>query len=154
MLLRSSRESRSFCGLSFSSHLFFSTGYSIIPLCRWVGVLSLGIGDTFSAVVGSKLGRLKWSQTNKTVEGTLAAIVSQIAFLGAVGWFALEETEFKSAEATPTIAIAWILIVTANSLLETFTYQIDNLILSLTVIPSVMNIGWLHSILSDQKGGN
>ena len=110
-------------------------------MCQWAGVLCLGIGDTFSAVVGSKIGRWRWKDTKKTVEGTLAAVVAQVTFVFALHWFFLDG-----------ISVPWViplllfLLIIANSLLETFTYQVDNLILSLTLIPALINVNWWQSI--------
>ena len=125
----------------FPYWLFISSGYSVIPLCQWAGVLCLGIGDTFSAVVGSKIGRWRWKDTKKTVEGTLAAVVAQVTFVFALHWFFLDGISVPWA-----IPLLLILLITANSLLETFTYQVDNLILSLTLIPALINVNWWQSI--------
>ena len=41
-----------------------------------VGVILLGVGDTVASVVGKSIGRLKWSQSNKTIEGTVAFVLA------------------------------------------------------------------------------
>ena len=46
------------------------------------------------------------------------------------------------------ITSAAFLLMTCNALLETFTYQVDNLILSLLLAPAVLNINWLNTLVS------
>lgn len=41
-----------------------------------VGLISLGVGDSLASIVGGKWGRKFWPGTNKTLEGTVAFIVS------------------------------------------------------------------------------
>ena len=128
----------------FSSHL----GYSALPLCQWAGVVSLGIGDTFSAVIGSKFGRFRWADTKKTMEGTAAAVLSQIGFSCLIYRFV------AVGEVTWLIALLWFLLIAFNSLLETFTHQVDNLVLSLLLFPALMNINWLRSFINKELMGS
>ena len=77
------------------------------------GVAVLGVGDSFGAIVGSSWGRTKWGRGRKrSVEGSLAMLLSLgicCSFLGK----------------------HWIVTVAFATLLEAFTFQIDNLILPL-----------------------
>lgn len=41
-----------------------------------VGLISLGVGDSLASIIGGKWGKHFWSGTSKTIEGTLAFIVS------------------------------------------------------------------------------
>jgi len=50
-------------------------------LALYSGILALGIGDTMASVVGKTFGRLRWPGSLKTVEGTLAGIMSQLLFV-------------------------------------------------------------------------
>lgn len=97
-----------------------STESEIIPLLA--GVLSVGIGDMFASVIGSKMGRFKWENSIKTVEGTLASIVAQGIFI--YGLFLLELIHLDLKEA----ALCGIAVI-SNALVETFTDQVDNLVL-------------------------
>jgi len=52
------------------------------PLVLYSGVISVGIADSAASVVGSTVGRIKWSAgTDKTVEGSLAAVISSLGFV-------------------------------------------------------------------------
>lgn len=99
-----------------------AAGFELLPLLS--GVLSVGIGDTAASVIGSKFGRIKYPGSIKTVEGTLAAIGAQALVLPALIHFGfLLPTNVFIAKFGAAIVI--------NSLVETFTDQVDNLVLPL-----------------------
>ena len=81
------------------------------------GILSVGVGDAVAAVVGTFFGKTKWFDTKKTVEGTAAA-----ALLTSLLTMCLVSSEHYLSVTT---------FVTMTCLLETFTEQMDNLILPL-----------------------
>lgn len=92
-------------------------------LALYSGILALGIGDTMASVVGKTFGRLRWPGSLKTVEGTLAGIISQLLFVGT-----LQYTGLLSLPRERWVQVST--AVTAGSLLEAWTSQIDNIILS------------------------
>lgn len=97
-------------------------GFEILPLLS--GILSIGIGDTFAGIVGSKIGKHKWPNSSKSVEGTLASIFAQnlfIALLYALGLISLN----VKLSAICEFAIIF------NALVEARTDQVDNLVLPL-----------------------
>ena len=99
-----------------------TTEDEILPLIA--GILSVGVGDTFASVVGSKLGKHKWPQSKKSVEGTLASIVGQSLFLVILWRVGLLFLNIKLA------AISGVAII-VNVLVEALTDQVDNLSLPL-----------------------
>ncbi|CAL7944291.1 unnamed protein product [Xylocopa violacea] len=109
-----------FCGLSFP--LWMPTN-NLSLLTLFSGILIIGIGDTAASFVGSKWGSHKWVNSDKSVEGTIACILSQIglicllAFMGYVdnGWLFLRS----------------LLASIALSFVEAQTNQVDNLALPL-----------------------
>lgn len=66
------------CGISFP--LWMPTSNMELPLLM-SGVLTIGVGDTFASYIGSRWGKHKWSKSEKTIEGTIACAVSQIALI-------------------------------------------------------------------------
>ncbi|KAL5288896.1 DOLK family protein [Megaselia abdita] len=98
------------------------------------GVLTVGIGDTAASVFGSRFGRCKWSRNNRSVEGTLAFIVTVSLSIAALYFLKLLLID----------SIAKLLIVVAavivTSLMEAFTDQVDNLVLPL-VFYSIVSFG-------------
>lgn len=69
--------------------------YSIADadLKNYAGVLSVGIGDTVACLFGSRFGRNKWPDSDKTVEGTVASVLVQLACVHALqsyGWVNME----------------------------------------------------------------
>ncbi|XP_036330264.1 dolichol kinase isoform X2 [Rhagoletis pomonella] len=92
----------------------------ILPLLS--GVLSIGIGDTAASWVGSKFGRIRWPNSDKSLEGTLAFIVTTLLAILLLNLFSLIS---MSALKWFTAGIATL----ATALIEAQTDQIDNLTL-------------------------
>ncbi|CAF4825223.1 unnamed protein product [Pieris macdunnoughi] len=90
------------------------------------GVLSIGIGDTAASWFGSRFGFNKWSDSNRTMEGTAFNILSQIATVYTLIIFELINP--KNALARTTF------VATVTSLVEAQTDQVDNLVLPLVSI--------------------
>lgn len=87
------------------------------------GVISVGFGDTAASIIGSKFGVHHVPLTSsKSVEGSIAGIVAQFLLLpvliycGFVRWTTLTVAKYLVA-------------ITTSTLTETFTDQIDNLVL-------------------------
>jgi len=95
-------------------------------LSIYSGVLSVGIGDAVASVVGSMYGRTKWPGTFKTVEGTLASVAAQLAFVGL--WAAATHFEFNAVSVSVIVGS-----ITISSVMEALTQQVDNLVLPLTL---------------------
>ncbi|GAB0091050.1 Dolichol kinase [Sergentomyia squamirostris] len=99
-----------------------STTFTLLPLLA--GVLSVGIGDTMAGVVGSKLGRHRLPHSEKTIEGLLANITSQLATIllfYTLGFLVLN---------LQTALVSCIGVIT-SAVLEAKSDQIDNLFLPL-----------------------
>merc|ERR1719195_77485 len=90
------------------------------PLTLLSGVLSIGIGDAFASIIGSKCGRYRLLNTDKTLEGLAASIVSQFAFIKSLELFNLVSISQKIA-----VNLS-IMIVSAT---EVITTQVDNIAL-------------------------
>lgn len=89
-------------------------------LARSAATLAIGVADATASAVGQKLGKTRWPQSSKTVEGTLAFVAS----LSLAGWVvhAVAPTSHWSWP-------AWLTTATALGLLEGTSDQNDNLIL-------------------------
>lgn len=90
------------------------------PLTLLSGVLSIGIGDAFASIIGSKCGRYRLLNTDKSFEGLVASIVSQFAFIKSLELFNLVSISQKIA-----VNLS-IMIVSAT---EVITTQVDNIAL-------------------------
>lgn len=115
------------------THIYLLIGCSLpLWLCHGVeavtrvqllsGVLCIGIGDSAASYFGSKFGRFKFPDSPKSVEGTVASIISQLIFLHGLnylGWIVVTD---------------WFplyLPVIIVSVVEALTTQVDNLVLPL-----------------------
>ena len=95
------------------------------PLLLLSGVLSIGIGDSFASIFGSKFGRTIIPQTQKSVEGMMASILAQVVFVKALNM---------------ELNLVLVAGICAVSIVETLTTQVDNL-----VLPFVMYIVLKHA---------
>jgi len=90
------------------------------PLILLSGVLSIGIGDAFASIIGSKFGQYRLMNTDKTLEGLVASIVSQIAFIKSLELFNLVSIPQK-------IAVNFSIMIVSTT--EVITTQVDNIAL-------------------------
>ncbi|KAI8981823.1 hypothetical protein BDF20DRAFT_912064 [Mycotypha africana] len=99
------------------------------------GILSLGFGDAAASIVGKKFGRYHWPGTKKTVEGTLAFIVtvllSALMVVYTSALLNLDETTEFAASAGRSEWLTYSNVVTLTGLLEAFSTQNDNIIIPL-----------------------
>lgn len=91
------------------------------------GVLTVGIGDSFASIGGYYLGRHKWPNSKKSIEGTVCFLLSQLFTLILLHLnFGFNVTYISNEK-----MLLYFLISLVSSLVETFTVHVDNLILPL-----------------------
>jgi dolichol kinase len=98
-----------------------SATFSLLPLLS--GLLTIGIGDTAASIVGSRFGTHHWHGSKKTIEGTIACVVSQlltICFLIFLDVLKLPTTKDH---------VKTVVAIIMTSILEAKTDQVDNLAL-------------------------
>ncbi|CAH2230443.1 jg1946 [Pararge aegeria aegeria] len=95
------------------------------------GVLSIGVGDTAASWFGSKFGFNKWSDSNRTMEGTIFNILSQIGTVYALQLFELLDSE--------EALLRTVFAATVSGLVEAKTNQVDNLVLPLVTMISIQS---------------
>lgn len=86
------------------------------------GVLSIGIGDSAASIIGYKYGKIKWPQSNKSIEGTLSSIFAQLFII-----FILKIFNITLNKSLWEIMIP----ITLSSIIEALTNQVDNIVLPL-----------------------
>ncbi|XP_025829882.1 dolichol kinase isoform X3 [Agrilus planipennis] len=97
-----------------------SAGFNLLPLTS--GLLTIGIGDAAASAMGKKFGKHKWPGSQKTFEGTIACILSQLIMVfifNRIGYAAF----------TPVQIGRIIFGIIFCSYVEAVTDQIDNLVL-------------------------
>lgn len=62
-------------------YLIAGVSYPIFINGSCLGLIGLGIGDSFASVVGKKVGGVKWWESQKTVAGTVAFVGSCVAVI-------------------------------------------------------------------------
>ncbi|CDR44210.1 CYFA0S14e00870g1_1 [Cyberlindnera fabianii] len=85
------------------------------------GLVVLGVGDSLASIIGSNWGEIKWSRSNKTVEGTMGFIVASFlvsALFKLLGWF-FEDSSYN----------ALLLACTVSGILEGNSDMNDNIMI-------------------------
>ncbi|XP_017865758.1 PREDICTED: dolichol kinase isoform X1 [Drosophila arizonae] len=88
------------------------------------GILTVGVGDTAASVLGSKYGRNKWRNSNRSLEGTVAFVLSILLSVGLLqlsGVLVMTQAKW----------FATIFATLNAALVEALTDQVDNLVLPL-----------------------
>ena len=106
------------------------------PLLPHLGWITVGVGDSFAAMVGSRFGRCKWPNSSRSVEGTFAMYISTFFTSLLVLHYSGEcESPFSYEVLLPvsiTLAFA--------SLCEAFSSENDNIVLPLFSVASYVAI--------------
>lgn len=123
-------------GILTLTHMYLLIGVSLplwllpagnpVSLPTFSGVIAIGFGDTAASIVGSHFGRHKWSGSEKSIEGSVAAVVAQILSSILIGMYLNPNVSMTFAELTAITIISMIV-----SLIEAKTSEIDNLTLPL-----------------------
>ncbi|KAH8415776.1 hypothetical protein KR222_000845, partial [Zaprionus bogoriensis] len=93
-------------------------------LALLAGVLAVGVGDTAASVVGSTLGRHKWNNSTRSLEGTAAFVASVLLSVWLLQLCCL-------LTLTPAQWFVTLFAALNSALVEAFTDQVDNLVLPL-----------------------
>lgn len=99
----------------------FSTTYPLLAMLPFLGLLTLGVGDSISAIIGVNFGRLHWSGgSSRTIEGSICMFLSMMCIVMVV-YHRFSVFDFFEV-GVPLLVI---------TLIEASTSQIDNLYLPL-----------------------
>lgn len=98
-------------GLTGGSYLLTSSVVTIAVFSREISFLAISflvIGDTFAAMFGLSLGKRKFKNSNKSLEGFIGAFVSCVIF-GLISYFWFIKRVFAFNSAHPELAIVMII---------------------------------------------
>lgn len=117
------------CGLAmpiWMSSLFDSDCGSCDEFWLWSGVITVGIGDSFAALIGRRWGRYYWNWRVKgrTLEGSLGCFLSQLVMCYVV-------FRWLQIPLFGIFAQRVFLAVVVTTLVEAHTDQLDNFVLPL-----------------------
>ena len=54
----------------------YLTNKEKVSIIRYSGLIALGVGDSLASIIGKRFGTIKWKGGDKTVQGTVAFIIS------------------------------------------------------------------------------
>lgn len=63
-------------------------------IIRYIGPITLGVGDTLASVVGRKFGSIKWKGSEKSIQGTLAFIIGSLSAINAVEYMNTDNKKY------------------------------------------------------------
>eukprot|EP00055_Hartaetosiga_balthica_P010801 m.47302 g.47302 ORF g.47302 m.47302 type:complete len:468 (+) comp7322_c0_seq3:16-1419(+) len=90
-----------------------------LKMSTFAGLMSIGVGDTFAALIGRRYGRVKLFGGRKSLEGLLGSIASQLVFAAVLVLLGVVQVEI--------VMISMGIVV--NACVEATTSQIDNLLI-------------------------
>ncbi|KAI8575015.1 hypothetical protein K450DRAFT_263757 [Umbelopsis ramanniana AG] len=91
------------------------------------GILTLGFGDAMASIVGKRFGRIRWFRSHKTIEGTLAFVLSVLFGSGLI----LYTMSPLSLKFDANVWGWYTIVVSMTGLMEAFSTQNDNLVVPL-----------------------
>ena len=103
----------------FHHEVNFLPGHADLKL--YAGIISIGVGDAAASLVGQRIGKHRWPNSKKTIEGTLGAITFQLIMI-----LILQTLRVPGSSISGVTMISVILV----SCLEAFSGHIDNLVVS------------------------
>ncbi|KAF7490233.1 Dolichol kinase [Sarcoptes scabiei] len=139
-------------GLLTLTHIYLLVGCSLpiwlssdlkrtSPLLLAIGILTIGVGDTVASVIGSTFGKIRWPNSDKTLIGTLGFFVSQLITIPFLEYYFDVDNQNKiSINHTELIIVLSFL----NSMIETFTNQIDNLVIPMIAFLLLKCSLWIY----------
>lgn len=63
----------------------------VVSMRSYIGLVTLGLGDSFASIVGRRFGKIKWRNSSRTMEGTLTYIIVTFASFVAIDHYLLPE---------------------------------------------------------------
>jgi dolichol kinase len=123
------------CGLRGSEHSRLLL--ALRPLLPHLGWITVGVGDSAAAIIGSQFGKHKWKGTSRTVEGSVAMFLSMffvslcvVYSSGGDDWPRLPSSRVERLFSFRIILPIFVTLA-LSSLCEAFTFENDNLVLPL-----------------------
>lgn len=78
----------------------------VVNLRSYIGLVTLGLGDSLASIVGKKFGKIKWKGALRTLEGTITFMVVTFASFVVIDFYLLpEENRVKNWENTFIVAM-------------------------------------------------
>ncbi|KAI5959599.1 SEC59 [Candida pseudojiufengensis] len=66
-----------------------------VTIIRYLGLIALGVGDSFASIIGRRFGSLKWKGSNKSVQGTIAFIITTFISINIVEYYNIKNKDYE-----------------------------------------------------------
>ncbi|EGW31498.1 dolichol kinase [Spathaspora passalidarum NRRL Y-27907] len=80
-----------------------------VTIVRYFGLLTLGVGDTFASIIGRRFGSYKWKGSNKSVQGSVAFVVSVFAAIYLIEYAFAARVDYTNVRNWENVLVAVIL---------------------------------------------
>jgi dolichol kinase len=108
--------------LQYAKGSTFQPDNILLALIPFLGIITLGVGDSISAIIGVNFGRLHWPGGSRTVEGSICMFLSMVCAV-------MFHVVFRRFDDLNSVELVVPLVVI--TLIEASTSQVDNLYLPL-----------------------
>ncbi|GAU92989.1 hypothetical protein RvY_04992 [Ramazzottius varieornatus] len=98
-------------------------------IISYAGVITIGIGDSFAAIVGKAVGRHRWPGQSRTLEGSFAMLASQLIACECLSY--LDSSVFTPSSSSFSLIylrLLWLVHACCVSLAEAFL-NMDNILI-------------------------
>lgn len=104
-------------------------------IVRYMGIIALGVGDSMASIIGRKWGNVKWKGSNKSVQGSIAFIVSSFAAFYAIDAYMTSQPGYTPISNWENILVTTII----TGVLEGSSSLNDNFLLPI-VMPITLEV--------------
>lgn len=65
-----------------------------VSIIRYSGLIALGVGDSLASIIGKRFGTIKWKGGDKTVQGSIAFVVSVFGCFFGINYYLKDVTNY------------------------------------------------------------
>lgn len=122
---------------------------AVRPLLPHLGWITVGVGDSFAAILGYRYGIHKWRGTSRTVEGSVAMFMSMAFVSFCTLLVGLNNPHISLYDNVKVLAdskniLPSVIALSLTTLMEAFTSKNDNWVLPLFAVVVFVVVTWIH----------
>lgn len=122
-------------GVTFPIVYDYMLHHEQVSIVRYMGIISLGVGDTCASIIGRKWGTFKWKGSDTSLQGSAAFVVSTLIAIYVVDYVFTGREEYIPIQNWENVLVS----VLTNGILEGVASINDNLLIPI-LLPASFGI--------------